>query len=335
MNNFAESGGELAAVEQRLDYQAMSGYGTYEDANGVPEVVSATLMYPFGGELTEMSATDRYRFGGKEFDTRGGLFHYDFGARHYDPVLPMFNGYDRMAEDNIHVSPLAYCHGNPVMFIDPTGMAEFWHNGEIIGTDGIDDGRILVVKNTSSSPDPNDNEKVVLHNVKTSKVVDFIKKNSGNKDAFSENSDIYSSTIEIEGSAENRSQMVKIISQDSGESGLGDNENREFGGAIKNGKVIEYEPGPVSHGGSMQIELPSEDSAFHSHASGSYKVNIKGITYTSTWVQPPSQSDINTAGTLSRYVFGRGDKNVYIYNNTGVLAVFPDKYFIKPKKKNK
>ena len=122
LSKFAESGGELAAVKQRLDYQAMSGYGTYEGTNGAPEVVSATLMYPFGGELTEMSATDRYRFGGKEFDTRGGLFHYDFEARHYDPVLPMFNGYDPMAEDNIHVSPLAYCHGNPVMFIDPTGM---------------------------------------------------------------------------------------------------------------------------------------------------------------------------------------------------------------------
>ena len=78
------------------------------------------------------NTTDRYRFGGKELDTRGGLFHYDFDARHYDPVLPMFNGYDPMAEDNIHVSPLAYCHGNPVMFIDPTGEDEYF-----IGPTGI------------------------------------------------------------------------------------------------------------------------------------------------------------------------------------------------------
>ena len=42
-----------------------------------------------------------------------GLFHYDFGARHYDPVLPMFNGYDPMAEKYYHLSPLAYCAGNP------------------------------------------------------------------------------------------------------------------------------------------------------------------------------------------------------------------------------
>ena len=128
MSNFAESGKELSAVKQRLDYQAMSGYGTYEGANGATEVVSATLTYPFGGELTELHATDRYRFGGKELDTRGGLFHYDFEARHYDPVLPMFNGYDPMAEDNVHVSPYSYCHGNPVMFIDPTGEDEYFIN---------------------------------------------------------------------------------------------------------------------------------------------------------------------------------------------------------------
>ena len=41
LSKFAESGGELAAVKQRLDYQAMSGYGTYEGTNGAPEVVSA------------------------------------------------------------------------------------------------------------------------------------------------------------------------------------------------------------------------------------------------------------------------------------------------------
>ena len=114
------------------DYQGNNIAVVKADANGAPEVVSATLMYPFGGELTEMSATDRYRFGGKEFDTRGGLFHYDFGARHYDPVFPQFTTVDPMAEDNVHLSPLAYCHGNPVMFIDPTGEDEYF-----IGPTGI------------------------------------------------------------------------------------------------------------------------------------------------------------------------------------------------------
>ena len=134
MSNFAESGGELAAVKQRLDYQAMSGYGTYEGANGAPEVVSATLMYPFGGELTEMSATDRYRFGGKELDTRGGLFHYDFDARWYDPVFPAFTSVDPMAEKYPHLSPYAYCAGNPVRYIDPSGEDPIYieKDGEII-----------------------------------------------------------------------------------------------------------------------------------------------------------------------------------------------------------
>ena len=33
---------------------AMGGYGTYEGTNGAPEVVSATLIYPFGGVQTWM-----------------------------------------------------------------------------------------------------------------------------------------------------------------------------------------------------------------------------------------------------------------------------------------
>ena len=103
------------------DYQGNNIAVVKADTNGVAEVVSATLMYPFGGELTEFHATDRYRFGGKELDARGGLFHYDFGARCYDPVLPMFNGYDRMAEKYCHLSPFAYCAGNPIRYIDPNG----------------------------------------------------------------------------------------------------------------------------------------------------------------------------------------------------------------------
>ena len=71
------------------------------------------------------NTTDRYRFGGKELDTRGGLFHYDFGARHYDPMLPMFNGYDRRAEKYCHLSPFAYCAGNPIRHIDPSGEMIF------------------------------------------------------------------------------------------------------------------------------------------------------------------------------------------------------------------
>ena len=80
----------------------------------------------------EFHSTDRYRFGGKELDTRGGLFQYDFEARHYDPVFPAFTSVDPMAEKYPHLSPYAYCAGNPVMFIDPTGEDEYF-----IGPTGI------------------------------------------------------------------------------------------------------------------------------------------------------------------------------------------------------
>ena len=105
------------------DYQG-NNVAVVTRTNNVADVVSATLMYPFGGELTELHATDRYRFGGKEYDTMNGLNAYDFSARILDPVLCQFTSADPLAERYCSHSPYLYCAGNPVLFIDPTGEAK-------------------------------------------------------------------------------------------------------------------------------------------------------------------------------------------------------------------
>ena len=51
-----------------------------------------------------------------------GLFHYDFGARHYDPALCQFPEADPLAEDYCPLSPYLYCAANPTALIDPTGL---------------------------------------------------------------------------------------------------------------------------------------------------------------------------------------------------------------------
>lgn len=91
-------------------------------------VEQITHYYPFGGFFADQgtnSSLQPYKYNGKELDRMHGLDLYDYGARQYDPVVPMFTQQDPMAEKYYHLSPYAYCANNPVNAIDPTGM-DIW-----------------------------------------------------------------------------------------------------------------------------------------------------------------------------------------------------------------
>ena len=70
-----------------------------------------------------------YKYNGKELDRMHGLNLYDFSARQYDPSLGQFTAMDPLCEKYYHLSPYAYCGGNPVNYIDPTGMEQEDSNG--------------------------------------------------------------------------------------------------------------------------------------------------------------------------------------------------------------
>ena len=77
-----------------------------------------------------------YRFTGKELDRVNGLNMYDFGARWYDVAgVPMWTSVDPLAEKYYHISPYAYCGGDPVNYVDSIGMSYDWvknlHSKEI------------------------------------------------------------------------------------------------------------------------------------------------------------------------------------------------------------
>ena len=57
-----------------------------------------------------------------EFSIKWGGDWYDYGARRYDPAYCMFTQMDPLAEKYPHLSPYAYCAGNPVRYVDPDGM---------------------------------------------------------------------------------------------------------------------------------------------------------------------------------------------------------------------
>lgn len=106
-------------------------------------------------------------------------------------------------------------------------------------------------------------------------------------------------------------------------------------------------PGPVadpSVDSEAHINIPNygddTKSDTHSHPSGTKSVTTGGgantiggtQTTNSSFRQAPSSTDVSNAGTNSNYVFGRGNGTVYIYNNTGVQATIPQKYFVTPRR---
>lgn len=100
------------------------------------DVEQRTHYYPYGGwygESTEPLAQAR-KYGGKELELTAGLNWYDFGARLQRPDLCRFLTMDPLAEKYYGVSPYAYCGGNPVMYIDPSGEA--WRKTVMAMQDG-------------------------------------------------------------------------------------------------------------------------------------------------------------------------------------------------------
>ena len=71
-----------------------------------------------GMELARPGASQPYRFLGNELYTSNSFGLYDFSARMYDPALGRFLSVDPMAEGYRHLSPYAYCAGNPVVYAD-------------------------------------------------------------------------------------------------------------------------------------------------------------------------------------------------------------------------
>ena len=61
-----------------------------------------------------------YRYGGKEWNATTST--YDFEARYLSPSFHRFTTMDPLCEKYYHISPYAYCAGNPINFVDPDGM---------------------------------------------------------------------------------------------------------------------------------------------------------------------------------------------------------------------
>ena len=88
--------------------------------------VQRTQYYPSGlpwaSNTGDNPGLQEKKYNGKEFVEMHGYDTYDYGARGYYAASGRFMTVDPLAEKDYSVSPYAYCSGNPVNRIDPTGL---------------------------------------------------------------------------------------------------------------------------------------------------------------------------------------------------------------------
>ena len=108
---------------------------TMDSTLSTSNIVQANSYYPSGALVTDVQTSVQLsstsgdvqtrKFLGKELDRMYGLDWYDLGARRYDAAAETFWTMDPLCEQYYHISPYAYCAGDPVNRIDPDGKRIF------------------------------------------------------------------------------------------------------------------------------------------------------------------------------------------------------------------
>lgn len=300
-------------------------------------VIDATDYYPFGlvsqSYQRENSIKQDYKYNGKELQDELGLNWYDYQARMYDPAIARWMAVDPLSSKSRRWSPYSYCYNNPLIFVDPDGMfADYYdQNAKKIGTDGVNDGKVVVVTDK-----------------KEAKAISATDKAGGTT-----SSDNVKSGVELP-SAKVREQMGNAVDRSNAPSeAAGDKKGgfHEEGGIYgkTNGddKVVDANPGPyadpikVDHaevepfsGETPTNYVEEVEGTFHVHPSGEVQTgggaNTIGGEKTHSFDQSPSPQDYSSAGSGAakgnNYVLG-AKGTVTIYNAGGQVATFPLKEF--------
>lgn len=114
-------------------------------AERAPDGTRPIAYSPYGSQQAGVQAQSHLGFNGERLERPQGWYHLGNGHRIYNPVLMRFHSPDRLspfAEGGLN--PYAYCLGDPVNYVDPTGRAASWEHVLMAVTIGM--GLVLGAK---------------------------------------------------------------------------------------------------------------------------------------------------------------------------------------------
>jgi len=124
-------GGFFTPSDHAYHFQVTDRQGNVRLVTGAGGTVEQSYDYhPYGEEFSAQALTgpaNAWRYGGKEKETVVGTRpQYDFGARRMSPAYDRFITMDPLGEKYYHISPYVFCAGDPVNYVDPTGMDRYY-----------------------------------------------------------------------------------------------------------------------------------------------------------------------------------------------------------------
>ncbi|MBD5425908.1 MAG: hypothetical protein HDR45_06930, partial [Bacteroides sp.] len=147
-------------------------------------VEQATDYYPYGMPIATSTGAEvnRYKYSGKELETRNGLNFYDFEARLQFPAINLMNQPDVNAGDYPGLNPYLYCAANPINIIDPTGQVLQiidWNND--VYTIKIEDNALSLYNAKNERVNPDDLQDYRLAYIINEDLNELISSNTGMK----------------------------------------------------------------------------------------------------------------------------------------------------------
>jgi RHS repeat-associated protein len=194
----------------------------------------------------------RYGFNGMEKENAVNEDGCDFGARVYNSWNGKWLAVDAIVKP--YLSSYQFGRGNPIIFIDPDGNTEFYFNGKWIGSDGVNNDMIRVVKSKSirNAIKKNTKEGLAEYYVDTESNTDnvFVI----NKFILQEAINVLQKTIDLGGDRE-----ITTVMDDCGDGTF-------VSTPYHIGEASEYKKNEVVRGGSISSEDGS--ISIHSHPLG-------------------------------------------------------------------